>query len=241
MNGWRDYWNRENRIYASARHLEAYYRVLGADVLSIVPSTRPLTILDWGCGEALLAPFLRDAGLAVLLYDPVLRAHERAEARYGGEPGITVLDARAYENLRDGSVDVILVHSVLQYLSKQEWEAVLPRLRSLLSPQGMLMLGDVVPTGISMFVDAYDLLSAGWKHGFFLDAARALVATLFSDYRSVRKASGFSTYAEGELIEILGRHGFAAKRAARNIGLSGHRMLILASLPNGSGPGILHP
>lgn len=226
MTSWHDYWNRDNKIYVSERHLRAYYEVLGRDVLGLVPEKRPLTLLDWGCGEALLAPTLSDAGISVQLYDPVPRAFERARARYEGAHGISVLDDASFALLPKASVDAILVHSVLQYLAKPELEKALARFRELSAPGGLLILGDVVPPDISMVDDASDLLGAGLRHGFFLDALFGLAATLFSDYRSVRKENGFSTYGADELIALLAQHGFEAERAPRNIGLSGHRMLI---------------
>lgn len=226
--GWKEFWNREHRIYVSDAHTRAHYAALARDVLGLLPEERPLTLLDWGCGEALLAPALAESGVSILLYDPVLRAYERAKARYEGAPSIAVLDDTGYANLAPGSIDVVLIHSVLQYLSKPDFEAVLPKLRRLLAPDGVLILGDLVPPNLSMFGDASDLLLAGMRHGFFFAAVGGLFATLFSDYRGIRKANGFSMYSSAEMIALLATYGLIGRKEPRNLGLCYHRILVTA-------------
>lgn len=226
--GWKEFWNREHRIYVSDAHTRAHYAALAHDVAEHLPQKRPLTLLDWGCGEALLAPTLSETGVSVLLYDPVRRAYERAKARYEGRASITVLDDAEYESLTPGSVDVILIHSVLQYLSKPDFEAVLPKLRMLLASDGVLILGDLVPPDLSMWGDASDLLLAGMRHGFFFAAVGGLFSTLFSDYRGIRKANGFSMYSAPEMVTLLAKHGLLAQKEQRNLGLCYHRVLVTA-------------
>lgn len=224
MNTWKEFWNTEHRIYVSRRHVEAYYATLTRDILHLLPAKRPLRFLDWGCGEAAAAPAIAASGVSVLLYDPVPRAHQKLVAAFRDAHSIRVLEEQEYQALAPGSVDVVLIHSVLQYLTKEEFEALIEWLRTRLARDGVLYLGDVVPPSVSMLSDVRALLSAAWQHGFVFAAFFGMAMTFFSNYRVVRKQNGFSTYTESELIDLLSAHGFLAKRMKENIGLSANRM-----------------
>lgn len=205
-----------------------YYKALNRGVLELLPAYRPLILLDWGCGDALGSLTLQASGVRVLLYDPMPYVQDRIAARFSEEPDIRVLSADELASWTPQSIDAILIFSVLQYVSRDEFKKLLPRLRELLAPGGMLLLGDIVSPSLSMFTDALDLLRAGFRHGFFFDAIVGIVVTLFSDYRSVRNASGFTTYREEEMTDLLRSYGFSAERMPKNLGLSEHRILIRA-------------
>lgn len=224
---WKEFWNRENRVYVSRKHVEAHYRVLGGGVLELLPRDRPLTLLDWGCGEALAAPVIAQAGVTVLLYDPVPRVEDTL-SHFAGEKNIRVLKAEELAALPLSSIDAILVHSVIQYMTKEDFKATLERFSAWLKPGGTLLLGDVVPSGLPMIFDVIDLLWAGLRHGFFFGALSGMVMTFFSDYRAVRHAQGFTTYTESEMLGLLKGAGFNAERMSYNIGLCAHRMLFRA-------------
>lgn len=226
---WKDFWNQENRLYVSDRHRDAYYSELHAGLRALLPSKRPLTLLDWGCGDALGAYALRDEGVTVLLHDPVPRVHDMISKRFAGEPGIRVLDTHEVSELQEGEVDVIFIYSVLQYVSKDEFEKLAADLRKLLVPGGLLIIGDIVPSAVSMLDDIGDLVRVSLKHGFFLDAVVGMAVTFFSEYRLIRKSNGFSTYEEAEVLGLLEKAGFDAKRMPRNIGLGRQRMLVVAT------------
>jgi SAM-dependent methyltransferase len=229
-SAWKSFWNKENNIYVSARHKEVHFLMNARDLLRLIPSGRPLTLLDWGCGEALGAAVLADANVRVLLHDPVPLQEKRLKERFSGNPRIEVLDARDIAGLPAHTIEVILLNSVLQYIGKEEFQKLLPGFRNLLTPEGVLFLGDVVPSDSRISDDALALLGAGIRHGFFFEALFGLVTTFFSDYRKVRQTDGFTTYTEEEIINILTRAGFRAERVQPNIGLTSHRMLIRAIL-----------
>jgi len=225
---WRAFWSGEHRIYVNARHLEAHYARIAADVTALLADRPGARLLDWGCGDALASPRLAAAGLDVVLYDAVPAVQARVAARFRGAPGIAVLDDAAWTALAPGSLDAILVNSVLQYLPAEALDALLPRFRALLRPQGRLMLADVIPPDAGMLDDIRALLGGAWRHGYLLAALGGLAATFFSDYRRLRRELGLTTWTEAELLARLRAHGFAAERAVRNIGFSPHRMLFLA-------------
>jgi SAM-dependent methyltransferase len=205
-----------------------HFAKIAEDLLRILPSRRPLLLLDWGAGEALAAPAFAKAGIRVLLYDPVPLQSERTRARFDGHAAITVVDDRTLKEIAGGSLDVIVVNSVLQYVSREEFEALLPFWHRLLVESGLLFLGDIVPKDASLFQDVSALLSAGLKNGYLIEALFGLGRTFFSNYRRVRHEHGFTVYEESDIIALLAKAGFSAERTRPNIGLAPHRMLIRA-------------
>ena len=86
----------------------------------------------------------------------------------------------------------------------------------------------MIPPDVSPVTDARALLSFAWKGGFLTRAVVGLARTAFSDYRKIRDELGLAQYGEAEMIEILREAGFAAERAARNIGHNQARMTFVA-------------
>jgi SAM-dependent methyltransferase len=227
--GWFEFWNSGQSTFVSSRHLEAHYRTVGRDLVAILGAQRPCRLLDYGCGDALATPILVKAGIEVLLYDAVPRVHERLKRQFADAAGIRVLDAPPWAALPAGSIDGVLVNSVLQYLSKDEALALMPRWYSLLRPGGILYFADVVQPDVGMLSDAHALLRAALANGFMRDALFGLAAMVFSNYGKVRRQHGFAMYGEAEIIGMLAANGFSAQRLPRNIGFNQNRMLIGAA------------
>jgi len=223
---WRAFWGGSHRIYVNDRHLRAHYDRIAKDLIALLADRPGAVLLDWGCGDALASPRLAEAGLQVRLYDAVTAVQRRVAQRYGTASGITVLDDAAWAAEPPGSLDVILVNSVLQYLPRPLLDDLLPRFRTLLKPTGVLLLADVIPPDVGMAEDIKALLTAGWRHGYFVAALGGLAATFFSDYRRLRQQLGLTTWTEADILARLQAHGFEALRLPRNIGFSPHRMLI---------------
>ncbi|MBL8670993.1 MAG: methyltransferase domain-containing protein [Alphaproteobacteria bacterium] len=222
---WSDFWERAHGIYVSERHLEAHYRRIGDDLQGYVADG--MQVLDWGCGDALAAPRLSASGARLCLFDASAAVRARLAARFAAAPGVSVL---APEDLQGVArrFDLIVVNSVLQYLSKEQLAAQLPLWRRWLSPHGRLLLADVIPPEAGLVTDVWYLLWPGLKHGYFLAGLAGLVASLKGEYRTLRRDLGLTRYAEAELVDLLRAHGFAGERQARNVGFNQARMTVAA-------------
>jgi SAM-dependent methyltransferase len=144
--------------------------------------------------------------------------------RYAGHPKIVVIAAEQAAALPKGSYDLVVMHSVAQYLTQAELDRLLAMFRTLLKPDGLLVLGDVVPPHVAAPAAALSLLRFGAANGFFWAAAFGLVRIFASDYLRLRKTAGLSHYTEAAMRERLRQAGFKAERAARNIGHNRWRM-----------------
>jgi SAM-dependent methyltransferase len=125
-------------------------------------------------------------------------------------------------------MDVVVMHSVAQYLGPHEFDDLAKTFRRLLKPGGLLVIGDVIPRKISALADAQSLLRFGWQEGFFCAAVRGLFRTYFSDYWRLRKRIGLSRYDADEMAAKLEIAGFSAEPARSNIGHNDKRLTILA-------------
>lgn len=221
---WLDYWNGDVSLYVSGRHLAAHYDRLLAELKPHLPQS-PFTLLDYGCGEALMAPEIAKRGGRVLLYDRASVNRQRLKGRFAHQPGVEVPDDLAG---LAGSVDIVLMISVIQYVPKDALPALLATIKGLLKPGGRLILGDILAPDNSVASDAASLLGFGLSQGFLLDAVKGLARTLRSDYRQKRKQLGLSCYSLPDIVSQLTLAGFKAQPLARNIGHAKHRRSVMA-------------
>ena len=123
-----------------------------------------------------------------------------------------------------GSLDAVVMHSVAQYLTPHELDALLARFRRLLTNDGVLILGDVLPPEVSALTDAMALIRFAAANGFLAAALFGLGRTLLSDYWRLRSSLGLTRYSEAAMIEKLAAAGYSASRSAANLGHNPARM-----------------
>jgi SAM-dependent methyltransferase len=217
MREWIDWYDSDHPIYVNPRHRDVHFRRIASDIMAFVPAPQAI-VLDYSCGEALHADLVAARVAKLLLAEPANGVRTRLAARYAGNRNIDVLSLDELANLPKSALDLVVMHSVAQYMTPAEFDAALRLVRSLLKPSGVFVLGDVIAPGTPAAVDALALLRFGWDNGFFIAALTGLVRTFFSDYWRLRSAIGLARYDEGALTAKLAAHGFAATRAPRNIG-----------------------
>jgi SAM-dependent methyltransferase len=224
---WVAYYDSAHSIYVNAVHREVHYARMADEIASYVPSPAA-AVLDYGCGEALHADRIAAACARLTLADaaPSVRAH--LIERFAQTPNIAVVSPEGVAAMPAHSLDLIVFHSVSQYLSPQEFDRVATLFHRLLKPEGVFLIGDVVPPNVPAVSDAWALLRFGAGNGFFLAALAGLVRTVFSDYWQLRTKLGLTRYSEQDMLARLGKLGFSPTRAPRNLGHLRSRMTFLA-------------
>jgi SAM-dependent methyltransferase len=223
---WIEFWDTKHSIYVNERHEAAHFRRIAADIRPYAPANG--TMLDYGCGEALSADMVAEPVARLILCEPAPNVRAMLGARFAVNKKIAVRKPEDVALMPAQSFDVIVMHSVTQYLSARDFEALMKTFRRLLRPGGLLVIGDVIPRKISAFADAAALLRFGQEEGFYLGALTGLVRTYFSDYWRLRKSLGLTRYDEAEIKTKLEAAGFSAERARTNIGHNNKRMTLLA-------------
>lgn len=227
MADWISFWDTPHSIYVNARHRDVHYRGIAEDILRYVP--RPdAVVMDYGCGEALHADLVAAAAGRLILVEAPPGVVAGLTQRFAAEPRIEIATPDRLPHYPDGSIDLIVLHSVVQYLTAADLTALLMQFRRLLRRDGVLVIGDVIPTDVSPLADAMTLLGFAWRHGFLGAALLGLLRTLGSDYARLRATVGVARFDPPALLGKLAAAGFSGRRVARNIGHNQRRMTFLA-------------
>jgi SAM-dependent methyltransferase len=228
MSDWISFYDfKHSVIYVNARHRDVHYCTIAEHILDYVPSPTA-RVLDYGCGEATSAELVAAASGHLTLVEAAPNVRASLDARYAKNPKVSVLTPDDAATLPAGSLDLIVMHSVAQYLTGAELDRLLRIFRKLLKRDGLLIVGDVVPPHWAAPAAALTLLRVGAANGFFWAAVGGLMRIFMSDYLRLRKTVGLSHYEAPAMLAKLKAAGFAAERAPANIGHNRQRMTFLA-------------
>lgn len=220
---WRDFWNSDHSIYVNDRHRLLHYDRIARDILAFVD--RPgAVVLDHGCGEACAADAVAGRVARLCLYDAAPNVQKKLREKFVQNSRIEVLSSQGLEALPDASLDLIIVNSLLQYLTLAELEHLLDFWHAKLKVGGKLVLADIIPPDVGPLTDVKALLAFAWQGGFLFAALCGLVATFFSDYRKLRGTLGLTHFTAQEVATLAAAHQIVVERAARNIGHNQARM-----------------
>ncbi len=227
MSDWISFYDfKHSVIYVNARHRDVHYRTIAEDICAYVPSPSA-HVLDYGCGEATSAALVAGAAGALLLVEAAPNVRASLAARYSNHPKIAVISADEASALPEQSFDLVVMHSVAQYLSAAELTRLLGLFHRIVRPDGLVIIGDIVPPQLAAPAAAIALLRFAASNGFFWAAAFGLVRIFVSDYLRLKKTVGLSHYTEAAMIEKLRAAKFRPERAKRNIGHNPWRMTFL--------------
>ena len=227
MDDWIDYYDSTHTIYASRRHRDLHFEVIARDIIGYINSPDTV-VLDYACGEALSAAKVAGACAMLILAEPAPGVRGRLIARFAPNTKIRVRSLDDLRNMQERSIDLVVMNSVVQYMTAEELDAALVVIKRLLKPTGRLVLGDILRPEIGMPTDVYALLRFAAKHGFLKDALKGLLSTALSDYRQLRARIGLQRYSEADITAKLARVGLSATRAPFNIGHNPWRMTFVA-------------
>jgi SAM-dependent methyltransferase len=214
-------------IYVNERHRDVHYRIIAEDIRGYVPR-HSAQVLDYGCGEATSAALVAEAATHLTLVEAAPNVRAALTARYADNAKVSVLTPDEAAAKPPASFDLIVMHSVAQYLTAAELDRLLGVFRRLVKPEGLVIIGDIVPPKLAAPYAALSLLRFGAENGFFWAAVGGLIRIFLSDYFRLKKAHGLSHYTEEEMLTHLKAAGYSAKRAERNIGHNPWRMTFLA-------------
>ena len=229
---WLKFWDTSHSIYVNARHKDVHYRLIAQAIARLVPissSSGPSArVLDYGSGEARHADLVAAAAGELVLCEGAPGVRAGLTARFAGNPKIRVVAPQQAEQLADRSLDLIVLHSVAQYLTPDEAGNLFALFHRLLRADGVLVVSDIIPPDVAAMTDAAALVRFGAANGFLFAALAGLVRTRLSDYWRLRTRFGLTRYGEAAMIEKLKAAGFAARRASENIGHNQARMAFIA-------------
>jgi len=217
ITDWLSFWDNPHFIYVSARHKDVHYRLIAKEIAALVagPDAR---VLDYGSGEALHAEIVAAACGELLLCEAAATVRAGLEKRFADNPKIRVVAPHEIARLPEHSLDLIVMHSVAQYVTPTGAGMLFALFHRILKSGGLLVVSDVIQPQTAAATDAFTLLRFGQANGFFFAALWGLTRTLLSDYWRLRSHLGLTRYAQAAIIDKLNATGFTAERAPANIG-----------------------
>lgn len=227
MTDWRSFWDSEHSIYVNARHKDVHYRDIAEQIAAFVPGPQT-RVLDFGCGEATHADEVAKIAASVLLCNSAPSVRATIAEHFAGNARIKAIAPEEVERLPEGSVDLIVANSVVQYLNLTELDRMLALWRKLLAPGGTLIVADVIPPNVGKASDVMALLRYAARNGFLIAAFMGLARTAVSPYRKLRNQLGISQYTEAAFKQRLEAAGFTAEQLARNMEHNPARMTFRA-------------
>jgi ubiquinone/menaquinone biosynthesis C-methylase UbiE len=227
MDDWIDYYDSTHTIYASRLHRDLHFQLIARDIIGYIGSPDAV-VLDYACGEALSAAKVAEACGQLYLAEPAPGVRGRLIARFAPNTKIRVRSLEDLRKMAEQSIDLVVMNSVVQYMTPSELDSAFATIRRLLKQGGRLVIGDVLRPEVGMFRDVIALLRFAAHHGFLRDALIGLISTVLSDYRQLRSRIGLQRYAEADMIAKLEQSGFTASRVPVNIGHNPWRMTFAA-------------
>jgi SAM-dependent methyltransferase len=214
-------------IYVNERHRDVHYRTIATDIVKLVPASNA-RVMDYGCGEATSAKLLAEACAHLTMVEAAPNVRAALAARNAGNAKIAVMTPDEAAAEPPHSYDMIVLHSVAQYLGGAELDSLLATFRRLLKPDGLLVLGDIIQPRLAAPMAAMALLRFGAANGFFWAAVGGLMRIFVSDYLKIKSQVGLSHYEESDMLKKLREAGYESSRARHNIGHNQQRMTFLA-------------
>lgn len=213
-NTWAAYWEEmedKQRVF----RIEA--RDYASRVRALLRPAPDFQVLDFGCGFGHAARELAPDVRRIVLWDASSHVRRQARDRIAGVTNAELLDVETLDaSALADSFDLILVHSVVQYMSVEEIRSWLGRWRQMLKPGGRLILSDLIVPGAG---GLHELLSYLWfalRNGFFWNAFISGI-TEWAHYMKARRSRPLTTVTRALVEEWAGAAGLAPQWLDRNL------------------------
>lgn len=212
-SSWSEYWNgmAQRHIFLveardHVRRLRSAVAVRGSD-----------RVLDFGCGFGYVAELLAPDVAQVACWDAAAGMRRATAERTAQLPNVEQLSlAEGAPAAAAGSFDLVLVTSVIQYITPAELAGWLASWRALLRPGGRVVVSDVPVPGTSALTELIGMLRFAARNGFLLRALRDGIDEARRYAGSVR-STDLQRWQPAELARAAGDAGLVAERLPNNL------------------------
>ncbi len=220
---WDSYWNSNNINRDIMQVWAAYFVGLYEKTFGFTGSE---VVLDFGAGFGNVSFFIRNKAQKIYLYDKSEYMLEVLKVNFQNSKNMHIISS---VNDIDEKVDIILVNSVLQYMSIDELKKALLELQRICKPDTKIVFSDIIPHNYSKITDFLVQLKLSLKFRFFRKLMIYAVSnSVFSP--SLSLSSNYLTkYDEDELIEILSEFNFASEKMESNFTFSKKRYTLVCT------------
>ncbi|MBI5583376.1 MAG: class I SAM-dependent methyltransferase [Deltaproteobacteria bacterium] len=177
-------------------------------------------VLDFGAGLGDISFLVKDRVARIFLYDKSEYFLGQLGRKFASFPHIRV--ARSLLDVQ-GPVSLIIINSVIHYMTKSELEEMLRALRDLCDSKTRIIISDIVPPGYSKLLDALSQLRTGLRKKFLKKLLWFILVNLRENPKQSLSSSSFHLYGERDFKQILSRFGYTARKTEKNFSFSNYR------------------
>lgn len=213
-DGWKSYWEQLDDRQTTFRVQSQEYVENLTRSLPLDPGMR---VLDFGCGFCHVAEMLAPRVGELFLWDATANMRRHARARMARFANVRYLDlSRPDESLPDPRLDLILVNSVCQYMTPEEFSGWLGHWRRLLGPGGRVVVSDLIPPEHRGSRELFTLLKFSARRGFLLRAVWQALGEV-TRYHRTRQSRPLTRFSKDDLTRRGAAAGLRAEFLPRNL------------------------
>jgi protein-L-isoaspartate O-methyltransferase len=220
----------------------SYYEALPSDLdqtpkeatdyvtrLTRIVALRPeMDVLDFGCGlgfvTALIAPLVQ----SVYVWDNVERMRRCAVERARKSGRVRILDWPGSTRAPATTFDLVLVNSVVQYMSERELASWMAAWRGLLKIGGIVVLSDVIPPDSTFAKEVRDTIWFAFRSRVLFRDPRKLFKE-YQRYSQTRRLAPMLRLTSERVQELGHEAGLEARRLPTNLTFRTNRLSFILS------------
>jgi SAM-dependent methyltransferase len=198
-DGWAAYWERLGGTESFFREQAKEYILNLECAVALNGNAR---VLDFGCGFGFVAEMLAPKVGNVFLWDASVNMRRRARLNLADHQNIRFLDlSEPHAIARELKFDLIVVNSVVQYMSLEQFAAWLVIWSSMLTAGGRIVVSDLIPPDYNSMSDLVDLLKFSIRRNVLGSALLQAVRDL-GRYWRMRRSCPLARTSVEELSEM---------------------------------------
>lgn len=193
MSDWFSFWSKNPKLFGIVMQKNAVYfadKLLKRKVIQAGDR-----VLDIGCGPGFLAEQLEDKVKQYYGVDVSENCIQSCREKFSGKPHVQFMQIGSADNENSLAhfenhgmqFDVIVILSVVQYFSDlHKVEMLLSHCKKILSPNGKIILSDVIQSDKGLLKDAFSVLVDSIRKNYFFSFLQFMYQARFSKYNELR-------------------------------------------------------
>ncbi len=213
MPNWIKYWSLNPKLFGVVMEQSTGY--FAKSLLQQKILSPDLRILDFGCGPGYFTKHIENTHTIYVGVDISESYIETCKLVFANKPDYKFcrLFPEPYKccglakaPLSEGSFDLIIINSVIQYFSSKDIVFdLLFTSKKLLAPNGKIILADVVTQDKGLYKDALAVLKHSLRNGYFWSFLQFMYQAKVSGYNETRKKQPLLSISEEEIKNICGQ------------------------------------
>jgi predicted TPR repeat methyltransferase len=187
-----------------------------------------MRVLDFGCGLGMTAARIAERVRTIAIWDESASMRRRAFDRISRVGRADLLDLSAGAPTGVQPFDLILVHSVVQYVTERELEQLMALWAAVLETSGVVILSDVVPERSNIVHDIVHTVAFSIRRGVRFAAGAAMLRE-FARYAAARKRAPLLRLSVARVAAMAAAAGLECRALDANLGFRRNRLSFVLS------------